>query len=294
VFDGIQSGESDAFAELSYGPQLIHANLAHQISTGKNVPIAVIDTGADKEHPDLKGRFAKTVNFVEGGEMSFTKDIHGTAVSGVIGARANDGIGIYGIAPDSKINLYKACAYSENDGGKAECSSWSLAKAVDAAINDGTKIINLSLAGPHDQLLEKLLTRANQQEISIVAASLEKQQQPGFPANLPFVIPVISVGPEGTATKPTWLSAYPSTVAAPGKEILTTVPNEGYDFVSGSSLATAHISGIIALLLERKPSLTAAEIQKLIKDESVSSQALTTDFPDVCELFKKLGLEQSC
>jgi subtilisin family serine protease len=79
VFEGIQSGESDPFAAISYGPQLVHADAAHRIATGKGIRVAVVDTGAEKEHPDLKGRLLQTANFVDGGDRTFTQDRHGMA-----------------------------------------------------------------------------------------------------------------------------------------------------------------------------------------------------------------------
>lgn len=293
VFEGIQSGESDAFAEISYGPKLIHADAAHRISTGKGVKIAIIDTGAEKEHPDLKGRVQATANFVEGGDRTFSRDTHGTAVAGVIGARANDGTGIYGIAPDADISVYKACWYPDS-GGKAQCSSWSLAKAMNAAITSGTKIINLSLAGPHDDLLETMLSTAHERKINIVAAALENQAQPGFPAELPYVIPVISAGPDGKPAQPAWLKNFSGTVAAPGVEVLTTVPNDGYDFVSGSSLATAHISGIIALMLELKPGLTPQNIKNLLIYKGIAGSPPAPMTVDACAILGQLGKGGAC
>lgn len=264
VFEGTQSGENDAFAAISYAPKVIHADTAHRLATGKGVRVAVVDTGAEKGHPDFKGQLLETDNFVEGSDRAFSHDRHGTAVTGVILAKANDGAGIYGIAPNAEVSVLKACWYPETSGAKAQCSSWSLAKALDAAINNGARIINLSLAGPHDELLGKLLETAHKRGISVVAATLEKQQQPGFPAELPFAIPAISSGPDGHVTQPAWLPQFPDVVAAPGVEILTTVPNDGYDFVSGSSLAAAHVSGIIALLLELKPHLSPDQVKDLL------------------------------
>lgn len=294
VFEGIQSGESDSFAGISYAPQLIHADAAHRIATGKGIRIAIVDTGAEKDHPDLKGRLSKTANFVDGGDRSFTQDRHGTAVAGVIGARANDGIGIYGIAPDAEISVFKACWYADQADAKARCSSWSLAKALDAAINSETRVINLSLAGPHDELLSKLLESAHTRGINIVAAALEKQAQPGFPADLPLAIPVISTEPNGQLTTPNWLPQYPGTVAAPGAEILTTVPREGYDFVSGSSLAAAHVSGIIALLLELKPELSPQQVKELLQSNGGSKDAVPRHVLDACAILQALGTGDGC
>ena len=194
--------------------------MAHAIATGKNVSIAVVDTELEKDHPDLKGRLIKTVNFVDGGDLTFSRDQHGTAVAGVIGARANDGVGIYGIAPDAEISAFKACWYADESENGALCSSWSLAKAIDAAILQGVKVINLSLAGPEDMLLAKLLKTAHERGITVVAAALEKGEHPGFPANLSSVIPVISADPKGNAKAPTWINELPDVAVAPGVEIL--------------------------------------------------------------------------
>jgi subtilisin family serine protease len=281
VFEGMQSSESKSFETISYAPKLIHADAAQSIATGKGVRIAVVDTGAEKGHPDFKDQLLDTDNFVDGSDYAFSHDRHGTAVTGVIVAKANDGEGIYGIAPNAEVSVLKACWYPETSNAKAQCSSWSLAKALDAAIRKRARIINLSLAGPQDELLSKLLETAHKRGISVVAATLEKQQQPGFPANLSFSIPVISTGPDGKISQPAWLPHFTGTVVAPGVEILTTVPNDGYDFVSGSSLAAAHVSGIIALLLEVKPSLLPDQVKELLlrngKEKSATPLLHTLD-----------------
>lgn len=295
VFEGIQGGESDALAAISYAPKALHADAAHHITSGKGIKIAVIDTGAEKDHPDLKGRLQKTVNFVEGGESSFSSDKHGTAISGAIGARADDGVGIYGIAPEADISVYKACWYPEQADAAAQCSSWTLAKALDAAIGEGANIINLSLAGPEDELLTKLLEKAHDKNIAVVAAALEKQDSPGFPASLPFAIPVIASAPDNKVNKPAWLAHYPQTVAAPGVDILSAVPKEAYDFVSGSSLATAHVSGVIALLLQLNPALKPEDVKKLLNHNN-PAQGADSELPvlDICAIINSLNTGPGC
>jgi subtilisin family serine protease len=289
VFEGIQSGLNDPLATISYAPQLLHVDLAHAMATGKGVRLAVIDTGVETDHPDLKNQFLETANFVDGSAYTFRHDRHGTAVTGVIAAKADDGIGIYGIAPDSEVNVFKACWYPEPSDAKAQCSTWSLAKAVDAAIKKKVRIINLSLAGPPDALLSKLLETAHQKGITVVAATLEKKGQPGFPADLPWAIPVISSGPYGQVLQPKWLKDFPQVVAAPGIEILTTVPNDGYDFVSGSSLAAAHVSGIIALLLELNSRLLPEQIKDLLLLNGRESSTRTLKTLDALAILKSLN-----
>ncbi|WP_367155885.1 S8 family serine peptidase [Methylomonas sp. HYX-M1] len=286
VFDSQQSDFAQAFTDLSYAPALMHADRAHKLATGKGVKIAVIDTGADYRHPELSTTIAEKLNFVDGGDKSFGRDKHGTAVSGVIGASAGNGIGIDGIAPDAEIIVLKSCWYDESGSAGAKCSSWSLAKALDAAIAQGVQIANLSLAGPYDPLLEKLLQEANRRSINLVAATLEKSPQPGFPAQLDFVVPVISAKRDGTVSRPGWLPQVPAAVAAPGVEIVTTAPGSGYDVVSGSSLAAAHVTGVIALLLERDRALLPATIQRILA--AASHQAGQPQSIDACRVLEAL------
>ncbi len=263
VFAGIRGGHRDPYAALEYGATAIRADRAHRTSTGKGVRITIIDTGLDKEHPDLRGRIVKTVNFVEGGEATFAQDPHGTAIAGVIGARANDGVGIYGIAPDAELSAAKACWYARTRSGAALCSSWTLAKAVDFAIIGDAQIINMSLSGPADPLLERLLQTAIAKGMIVVAAAAQEAEAPGFPALMKSVVAVIASDAKSQARVPTW-ARDKILLAAPGIEILTTAPRDSYDFLSGSSLATAHVTGVIALLLQHRQNLTQSELWSLL------------------------------
>lgn len=299
VFDSLLDKNSKAYGELSYGPKMIQADLIHSKVTGKGITIAVIDTGADQNHPDLKGHILAGENFVEGGNASFAKDKHGTAIAGVIGARASNGMGIDGIAPDAKVDVYKACWYADNTKDKALCSSWTLAKAIDAAILNGSQIINLSLGGAEDTLLKKLLVTANQHHIVIVAAALENKPEPGFPASLDFVIPVISVDPQGNKSHPSWLSNL-EVMAAPGIEVLTTAPGDSYDFLSGSSLAAAHVSGVAALLLQYQPKLEPVEVKSALLHSGITTGAhqpissKASILINACRALASLGAAVNC
>jgi len=295
VFANLSTGDGHDYQQLSYGPKLIQADKAQRWATGKGVTVAVIDTGADTEHPDLKGHIANTENFVQGGAARFNEDSHGTGVVGVIAAGANDGIGIDGIAPDAKVDLYKACWHAKPGAGKALCSSWTLAKAIDKAINTGGRIINLSLNGPKDPLLEQLLSAADQRNIVLVAAAADKAPEPGFPASLDFVIPVISSGVQGEIIKTPWRTLLP-TVSAPGVDILTTAPHGGYGFLSGSSLATAHVSGVVALLLQIKPDVTPKQVKALVRQSGQDGTAgeAETVLINACRALAATGAAVEC
>jgi subtilisin family serine protease len=262
-FQGLGAAHNDEHATLQYGAKVIRADVAHRWATGKGVKVAVVDTGVAMEHPDLHGQIVNHSNFVDGGEQTFGQDIHGTAVAGVIAARAGNGIGIFGTAPEADIVALKACW--QLDPRQALCSSWSLQRAVDFANESGVKLLNLSLAGPPDELLERLLITAEERGITVVAAALQGEgvAAPGFPASMATVIAVLDSDRQGQVRgaierMPTQL------LAAPGREIITTVPPQAYNFISGSSLAAAHVTGIAALLLEREPGLSPAHVRAIL------------------------------
>jgi subtilisin family serine protease len=265
-FQGLGALAGDPYAALQYGPRAVHADRAHAWVTGRGVRVAVVDTGVDTNHPDLTGRVVKTINFVEGGEKTFTADHHGTAVAGVIGARADNGMGIYGIAPDADLLAVKACWHRRPGTSEAWCSSWTLAKAIDFAIVERVRVLNLSLSGPPDPLLRRLIVKAiEEQSITVVAAVMERGDPAlSFPANLSTVIAVIASDAQGRVRAR--VDKHPTLLAAPGIEVLTTVPNGAYDFLSGSSFAAAHVSGIVALLLEGNPQLSPREVRDLLVD----------------------------
>lgn len=265
VFQGLGVLHNDPYAMLQYGVQVVRAHMAHRWATGKGVKIAVVDTGVDTTHPDLHGRIVETANFVDGGEHTFDQDRHGTAVAGVIGARAGNAVGIFGVAPEAEIVAAKACWQRAPEALEAVCSSWTLAKAVDFAVRTGVQILNLSLAGPPDPLLARLITKAVANGTTSVAAALEKgAQAPGFPASLETVIAVVASDPHGRLRGGVEIRRTPL-LAAPGVEVLTTLPQQTYDFLSGSSLAAAHVSGIAALLLEIEPQLTPLQMHDLLR-----------------------------
>lgn len=241
----------------------------HSRTTGKDIKIALIDTGVDFDHPDLQGTVETTQNFVSVVSSGFSGDAHGTAVAGIIAAQPDNDIGIVGIAPGATLHALKACWPDKAGSMDAACNSFTLALAINAAIRSEVDIINMSLTGPDDRLMTLLLNAAIERGIIVVAADADTNQQDselGFPASLENVIAVRSID-EGTA----YNSTAKKLVRAPGMEILTTFPRGAYDFASGSSLATAHISGVVALLRQIEPDISTENLFKLLKDESSST-----------------------
>lgn len=258
-----EPGYNDPYSHLQHNVQALHLEQAHRWATGKGVKVAVVDTGADLDHPDLRGRIVKANSFVDRGDQTFTSDIHGTAVAGVIAANANNQVGIVGVAPQAELFILKACWQKAPGRREAVCDSYTLAKAIDFAILQGAQVLNFSLGGPHDPLLARLLTTALARGIVVVAADAGDGTR-SFPASLPGVIGILGIDDlqgERRARSP----AAATEVGAPAVDILTTVPHGSYDFFSGSSFAAAQVSGVIALLLEKEPKMTSAQIAALLR-----------------------------
>lgn len=249
---------SDPYIDLQKGFQDLGIAELHRFTIGKGIKIALIDTGVDTEHPDLKDQIKHIENVAPEAADHNLADIHGTAVAGVLAAKPNNGIGIVGIAPGAELLAFRACWPDSPGSLAARCNSFTLALALNKAIQMKSHIINLSLTGPEDELLKRLIEKAVASGIIVIAAVPGADQDGGFPANIPNVIAV-------SQEKSSLQSAV---VVAPGVDILTTVPNNAYDFMTGSSFATPHISGLIALTLQLHPTWKVADIVKLLKDEA--------------------------
>jgi subtilisin family serine protease len=208
-------------------------------ATGRGVKIAIVDSQIDVDHPDLAGQFVVDRNFVDGPPSS--AEAHGTHVAGIIAAKSGNGIGITGVAPGAKLMALRAC-HEVDRGQQTLCQSLALAKALEFAIENKANIINLSLSGPPDLLLGKLLDVAIGHQITIVAAFDQRLPGGGFPASLRGVIPVAD---EALQTMP--VGVY----GAPGRDLPTTQPGGGWSLVNGTSYAVAQVSGLAALADER-------------------------------------------
>lgn len=266
---------------------------AHRLSTGKNVKVGIIDTAVERGHQDLRAALAAVKRFVPD-ERSSEGDYHGTSVAGIIAAQADNGVGIVGVAPDAKLYSLEACWSTRR--GYAECDSFTLAKALSWAIDENLQVVNLSLAGPDDPLLRRLIDAALKRGISVVAADGARDGL-SFPASVPGVI-AVREAEEYDASRRSGEVLY-----APGRDIMTTVPWGTYDFVSGSSMSAAHVSGLVALLLSYDPSLSGARVQKLLEQALNVSQDPNgkTAYAsiDACSLLvaadvKKRGIVHSC
>jgi subtilisin family serine protease len=281
AFDTQSDAYNDPYAQLQQNVTQMAISDAHAFSRGGGVRIAVIDTGADVEHPDLRPHATRSRNFVDGDAAGFRADAHGTAVAGVIGAVPNNGLGIVGIAPDVELAVYKACWRATTAGAPAVCNTFTLAQALSAAIEAHADIINLSLGGPSDPLLTRLVKRGLAGGAIVVGAMPRAGTRTGFPVEIDGVIAADTLeAGSGTA----------GVVRAPGRDVLSLAPEGHYDFFSGSSLAAAEVSGLIALLKSERPRLSAREAEALLN----ASTAGGAKGPNACAALAALLHRGQC
>jgi subtilisin family serine protease len=268
-FASASSAYDDPYAKLQENVRALDVQDAHRFSRGQGIRVAVIDTGIDIEHPDLTGRVELGGNYVDASLEALRSDRHGTQVAGLIAAAANNGIGIVGVAPEVKLLAFKACWHDETAKG-GRCNSFTLAQALAGAIAARAHIINLSLVGPADPLLTSLVQKAIEAKAIVVGAAGPEVNAKAFPAGVDNVLAVGESESENTD---------PRLLRAPGRDIVTLVPQGHYDFASGSSLATAQVTGIVALLLARNRRLDTKELFKILQastDQRQTARGLLT------------------
>ncbi len=212
----------------------------HRVSTGRGVKVAVIDSGIQANHPDLAGQVILNRNFVAG--QNEVAEDHGTGVAGVIAARSDNGIGIAGIAPGARLLGLRACWQQQE---ATVCDGLSLAKALYFAVGEKADIINLSLSGTDSRLLRTLLQAALERGSVVVTAYNNNRPEGGFPASVPGVIAVSDGSFAGLSGQ---------VYIAPGRDVPTTEPGGKWFLVNGSSFSAAHVSGLAALVRQKRRS----------------------------------------
>jgi hypothetical protein len=248
---------SDPLARFNYGPVQTGAVQLHRAAQGELQTIAVIDTGVAVELPEFDGR----IEYEDFTGEGWSADAHGTAVVGIIAAAADNALGSYGVAPQAKILALKACQPVAPGKLSAKCRTSSLVQALDAAIVREASVINMSLAGPPDELLARYVARAAANNQLIVAGSGNGgvNAKPAFPAALDGVLAVTAIDANKVGYADANRGDYID-VAAPGVDIITPAPDGSYPISSGTSWAAAHVSGIAALVRELVPLSNAAEV----------------------------------
>ena len=257
-----EPGQSAASDTRQFSLDRMNVAAAHRLATGDNVLVAVIDTAIDVSHPELKGVVVESFDAV--GKDPPLPLGHGTAMAGVIASSQH----LKGVAPSARI-LSAGAFFRSKDGG-TNATTFSIIRAMDWAYRRGARIFNLSFAGPHDKMLNRALNALADNGTIMVAAAgnAGPGAPPAWPAAHPGVIAVTATDKANALYRSANRGSYVF-IAAPGVEVLTTAPGGSYELISGTSIAAAHVTGVIALMLERYPQLDPATVSQLLLRSSV-------------------------
>ncbi len=249
---GLTQGEGDA-AQYSIG-KLGLIDIHRQLK-GSNITVAVIDSQIDVKHPDLDGVVAEQFDAVGAADLPHS---HGTGMAGAIFAHRK----LMGVAPSAR--LYAIHAFSSG-AASAESTTFNILKGLEWASSKGVRVINMSFAGPRDPSLERALKAAHDKGIVLIAAAgnAGPKSPPLYPGADPNVIAVTATDVDDKLFAGANRGSYIA-VAAPGVDVLVPGPDNTYQLTTGTSVASAEVSGLAALLLERNPNLTPDEVRKVL------------------------------
>jgi subtilisin family serine protease len=247
------SGDGDP---AQYEREKMHLREAHQLVRGK-VLIAVIDSGIDVAHPDLAGDIAETYDAIG---VGVPVHVHGTAIAGGIAAHGR----LMGVAPAAQILAIRAFSGT----GRAEDgtgTTFAIMKGLDWAVLHRARAINMSFSGPLDPGVARGVAAAHGKGVVLVAAAGNKgaTSPPLFPAADRNVIAVTST--DKNDQLPTFANRGPHiAIAAPGVDLLLLAPNNSLQTLSGTSFSSAYVTGVVALMLERKPELSPDALRQAL------------------------------
>lgn len=254
------------FAEYQWNLPAIETERGWSLTRGsKDVIVAVVDTGVQADHPDLRGQLLTGYNAVGGGKAEPFDDVgHGTHVAGVIGALVNNAEGVAGISWYNKILPVKAL------DATGVGTTYTVAEGIIWATDHGAKVINLSLGNYADSdFLHDAIRYAYDRDVVLVsAAGNDNTERPGFPAAYPEVFAVAATNASGEKASFSNYGDYID-VAAPGEAIASTYPDNQYAALSGTSMASPHVSALAGLIRSLNPELTNTEVMELMRGSTV-------------------------
>jgi subtilisin len=245
---------------IPWGVSHIRAPEVWSRSTGKRIKIGVIDTGVDYTHPDLQRSVYGGINLIQRQLMPMDDNGHGTHIAGTIAA-ASKNAGIIGVAPNAAIYAVKAFDYN----GSAFVSD--IIRGIEWSMNYQMDIINMSFGMKnHSKALEAAVHNAVYTGKVVVASSGNngKKNQLDYPARFPLTIAV------GATNQNHKIAAFSNRghridIYAPGDKIYSTWLHGKYNIMSGTSMATSHVTGVIALMLAAKPELSPKQIKIMLQ-----------------------------
>jgi hypothetical protein len=237
-----------------YAPEKLGLPEAHRLATGNRVLVAVIDSGVDAAHPDLVGAVVDSLDAANDN----APHAHGTGMAGAIAAHRS----MLGTAP--RVGLLTVRAFGTRPNS-VDGTTFNIIKGLDWAVERGARVINMSFAGPPDPRLRDALARVAKKGVVLVAAAgnAGPQSPPLYPAADPSVIAVTATDMDDKlfsgANRGTYIA-----VAAPGVDVLAPSVGGTYQLTTGTSVASAQVSGVAALLIERNPALTPGDVRRIL------------------------------
>lgn len=249
-----QASAAPSSASLQYALAKVELAAAHGLATGRGAVVGIIDSGVDITHGDLRESDIVTFD-AAGGDTA--ADGHGTAIAGIIGARGTT----RGIAPSARLLSARAFA-AKKVGAPQLTTSYVLLKALDWTVAEKARVVNLSLAGPEDPIVRTAVKAAIERGVIVVAAAGNngRKAPAAYPAAYPGVIAATAIDADDRLYDKANVGTYVA-IAAPGVDVIAPAAAGTHELHSGTSFAAAHVTGIIALMLERKPDSTPDEVR---------------------------------
>ncbi|KQX64765.1 S8 family peptidase [Paenibacillus sp. Root444D2] len=252
------------YSRYQWNLPLIETVQGWQLSRGsKDVIVAVVDTGVDLKHPDLTSKLLPGYNVISDNDNPQDDVGHGTHVTGVISALVNNNLGVAGMTWYNKVLPVKVL--DQTGAG----STYSVAQGIIWAADHGAKVMNLSLGNYADSsFLHDAIRYAYNKDVALIAASgNDNTERPGFPAAYPEVLAVAASDSQNNKAPFSNYGDYIA-VTAPGVSIASTYPNNQYAALSGTSMASPHVTALAALVRSTNPSLKNTEVYEIIKQSA--------------------------
>ncbi|MCF6139212.1 S8 family peptidase [Pseudalkalibacillus berkeleyi] len=261
------------YSGYQYGFQTTDTDLAWDITKGSSgQEVAVLDTGVDYNHPDLDSKVLLGYDFVDNDYTPYDLHGHGTHVAGTVAAETNNAQGVAGMAPNTKI-LAVRVLNAQGSGSTAD-----IADGIRYAADQGAEVINLSLGCDcASQTLKSAVDYAwNKGSVVVAAAGNDGVSTTFEPASYTNAIAVAAVDRyDQLASFSNWGASWVD-VAAPGVDIASTYPNNGYVYMSGTSMAAPHVAGLAGLLAAQGRS--ASQIRAAIENTADNISGTGTYF----------------
>lgn len=259
---------NDPYFSQQWGPKDIHADLAwDKVDAAKrsNVTIAILDTGINFSHEDLQANIVPGYNFVNNNTNPVDNHGHGTHVAGIAAAVVNNSKGVAGVSGGSKIMPVKVLG----DNGSGDYSS--IINGIKYAVDHGAKVISMSLGGPgSSQAMQDAINDALSRGVSVVAASGNSNGPVVFPGNCNGVITVGAI--DSNHQRASFSNYGPELdVVAPGVGIISSTKGSpaSYTTMSGTSMATPFVSGVVALVKAANSNLSSSQVNAIINQSTI-------------------------